>query len=172
MLGAWSAWRWRSQRGLLAGAALGLGIGIAVLALLQSDLSAYLESRRGISVSNSMSPAALAWANLKSLLGPGDRMLISAAPYDPWPPRWLWPLALLGLPLLWARWRGLLLALLAGLTPLMIRLSDAETHRFYLAWLAICVAAGASAARIRKTKSSDMAKITEAETPSWARFSW
>jgi hypothetical protein len=74
-------------------------------------------------------------------------MLISSAPYEPWPPRWIWPLAAAGAPLIWARWRWIGLLALAGLTPLTMRMSDAETHRFYLFWLTACAATGAGATR-------------------------
>lgn len=157
VLTAWAFWSWRVQPTLMGWAAIGLLAGAGLVAGLHPDWGAFLESRRAISLQGAP-PWATAWQNLADLLGGGDRMLFSGAPYHPWPPRWTWPLLVLGAaPALW-RWPGLALALGAGLIPLFMRLSDGEPHRFYLAWTALCAIAGMGATRLA------------AWGPRWARW--
>jgi hypothetical protein len=147
VLVGWAFWRLRQQaQAQRLALASGLAFGLALIVAIQPEWKGYLQSRAAIS--GAPRPWNQAWQNLQALLGGGDRVLISGAPGDPWPPLWSLTLTLPGLPVLWRRWRWLLAALPLGLSPLGLLTSDGEPHRFYVAFLVLCVAAGAGAERL------------------------
>jgi hypothetical protein len=86
--------------------------------------------------------------NLLGLLSPDPRLVFSAAPFEPWPAPWTWPLILLGaLPAL-RKVPWLLGALAAASVSLTLALTSKEPHRLSVALLVLSAFAGVGAARL------------------------
>jgi len=141
----YALWTWRAKPWLRPAAALGGAAALVLVLALTPDFARLLGTRHDISAQDA-GYVARAWANLKGLLGAGDRMAFSAPAWHAWPPPWIWALVLVGIrPALrswgWAYW-----LLATGSLALGLAGTSEEPHRLSLALLALAALAGAGVA--------------------------
>jgi MYXO-CTERM domain-containing protein len=145
LLVPYAFWAWRGRPGLRPAALLGAAAGAAIVLALTPDLGPIFHTRAALSAPGG-GYAGQVWTNLGHLLGGGHRLAISAPEGHPWPPPWIWPLALLGAAPAVRRWPILALFLALGCLPLAMDNTDYEPHRLCLAYLMLAAFTGAGAA--------------------------